>query len=637
MWSDKETDEDLLGYTVHAGLLKQVVISKQNLPVTIGLYGSWGSGKSSILKILEKQIQEEEDSKGNSIVIYFDGWSFESFDDAKMALIQGIVDKLEGNKSFKGNVKRKVKQAAKTVKDKLLSMRTLLWATKNVAVPVGLAWLTGGASIVPNLISFFRSFNSDEKRKELVDNLTGNDAESFLSEAFRTHIDAHQFSALREFREEFKKLIDATGRDRVVILIDDLDRCLPEHIIENLEAIKLFLNVDKTAFVIAADEEIVSGAIKRQYGNMINLTERKANGRDIGSDYMDKFIQIPYKIPKLSDIEVETYITLLFCKSILGEDIFQLIFKDYHKFIDEHKFEAYGWTNIKEMDGVKGNTKLEHIVSFMVHCSTLISNSLYRNPRLIKRFLNAFEIRSQLLRQSGNYTEENQFILLKLMLLEMSHPTLFTQLSEWTMKDKNGRSNNLVELEEEAKSGNIKNEKYKEWDRGDVKSLLSMDPLFSSTDLRDIYWVSRDMLVDGMGGVSLIPTRIKNLFQRMFESGSDTTIKEISNTEVKQLNTHDLRDIYELLDNKILVDTTSRVPYVIYYYLIEAGVEDAYNSFIDIFTRVGSKAPLSISNYIKKLLEHNNNDPELVSLIGQNKKLSGFVFGKKLKRSSCCL
>jgi len=51
MWSDKETTQDLLGYTVHASLLKNVVTNEKNLPITVVLYGDWGSGKSSILKI----------------------------------------------------------------------------------------------------------------------------------------------------------------------------------------------------------------------------------------------------------------------------------------------------------------------------------------------------------------------------------------------------------------------------------------------------------------------------------------------------------------------------------------------------------------------------------------------------------
>lgn len=95
MWSDKETDRDFLGYQVHADLLKNVVCNPKNLPITIGLYGDWGSGKSSVLKLIKKSIDEDDRIKDKTIILYFDGWSFESFDDAKMALIQGIVDQLE--------------------------------------------------------------------------------------------------------------------------------------------------------------------------------------------------------------------------------------------------------------------------------------------------------------------------------------------------------------------------------------------------------------------------------------------------------------------------------------------------------------------------------------------------------------
>lgn len=54
MWSDKETTEDLLGYTVHASLLKSVVTNDKNLPITVGLYGDWGSGKQVSSKFLKK-------------------------------------------------------------------------------------------------------------------------------------------------------------------------------------------------------------------------------------------------------------------------------------------------------------------------------------------------------------------------------------------------------------------------------------------------------------------------------------------------------------------------------------------------------------------------------------------------------
>ena len=62
MWSDIETDKDLLGFSIHANLIKEIVTNEKNLPITIGLYGDWGSGKSSVLKILEKQLKEDKDA-----------------------------------------------------------------------------------------------------------------------------------------------------------------------------------------------------------------------------------------------------------------------------------------------------------------------------------------------------------------------------------------------------------------------------------------------------------------------------------------------------------------------------------------------------------------------------------------------
>ena len=329
MWSDIETPKDLLGYSIHASLLKDVVTNPKNLPITVGLYGDWGSGKSSILKILQNQLEEDD----NTVVIYFDGWAFESFDDAKMALIQGIVDALESNEKFLAKVKDEAKGALDAVteafaklKKSINWMRMLKFTTK-AAIPVASAVMTGGASIIPTLISAFQ-----ENKEHLANLLTGDKAEEFLQNAINLEDNEKKYKAVREFRTDFETLINKSKQGRIVILIDDLDRCLPRHIIDNLEAIKLFLNVPKTAFVIAADQYIVSNAIKSEYKTLIEASKEDMAHDNLGEAYMEKFIQLPYTLPKLSPKEVETYVTLLFCQSALEENDFLKVQNDFASF-----------------------------------------------------------------------------------------------------------------------------------------------------------------------------------------------------------------------------------------------------------------------------------------------------------------
>ena len=624
MWSDKETTQDLLGYTVHASLLKKVVTNEKNLPITVGLYGDWGSGKSSILKILEEQLKSDEDT----VVVYFDGWSFESFDDAKMALIQGIVDALEKDERFLAKVKDNVDGAYDALKNAFVKlrksinwMRVLKFSVKTV-VPIATATATGGTSlIIPLLLDAFKDYKGD-----LADLLTGEKAEQFLRDAVNTEEEEKKYEAVREFRKDFEDLIIKSKQGKIVVLIDDLDRCLPRHIIENLEAIKLFLDVPKTAFVVAADNFIVSNAIKSEYKDIIAAAG--AGGRSIGDAYMEKFIQLPYKIPALSPKEVETYVTLLFCQSFLEKKAFEKVQEDFAKFTIENKFDIYGWSNIRKAlknDSIPDN--LGEMIGFVAHFSIIIGNALKWNPRLIKRFLNAYEIRSSLLAQSKITDSKSRFALLKLMLIEQKHIDQFKQLNAWVMGSK-GVPKELKEIEAYADDQKKDISQYQDWNNQELLKLISAEPKFSEVDMKELFWVSRDNLVDEMSGLSLISTRVKTVFNNAYNAASDNIREDAVKNEVKGMAANELEEFYDLLDSKLLMAADDKNAYSVYYFCIMNDAERAYQRLLEVLPRINiASISFALGNKFKDILAKYGDDKKLKEMLKVNTKLMRAIEG----------
>jgi predicted KAP-like P-loop ATPase len=286
MWRDSETELDYLDFDYLIETISDIIRNDDLLPSTIGVYGDWGSGKSSLINMSITSMKDDE----NIVSIYFNGWLFEDYEDAKTALLGSILDTIEEKRTLDETARDCIKGLYKSI-DKMKLVKNA------IVLGVG-AFLSSGTNIVADLaISTVL-----DKIPTLKDGIFKEDImETIKSELTNKELREN----ISTFREDFDKLLQRANIDRLVVFIDELDRCSPDTILETLEAIRLFLYVGRTVFIIGADERHISYAVQTKF------KEIEGTGIDIGKEYLEKIIQYPVRIPRLSTREVELYISSL--------------------------------------------------------------------------------------------------------------------------------------------------------------------------------------------------------------------------------------------------------------------------------------------------------------------------------------
>jgi len=540
MWADNEADLDLLGFDFLVDALVVALTEPRLLPLTVGVLGDWGSGKSSLMQLAATELVAIERKPGSTdgpdvppspyLTIHFSPWQYEDHQDVKVALMTTVLDALE----------TRMPEASAEIGRLRTFVRGLKrWVRRTGTGRIGTAV---APTVVPMLVQGVAP-GIEPEAATLVAGLTGaaaSEVAPLLAEppaaAATPEPEREPLEDIKEFRKEFGELV---GRlpdgDAVIVFIDDLDRCLPETVVDTFEAIRLFLNTPKTAYVLALNQNVVESAIDSRYPDIT-----KADGAGLGRDYLEKMLQLKVVIPPLSAPEAETYVNLLFAELRLPEEQFaQVLDKTNTNRAASGLSVGFNLGIAGELLGDDLPTSLSDDLAWAADITPVLGSSLRGNPRQLKRFLNNLLLKHR--SAARRKIDLKLPILAKLMVLEDQFNTDFQKLFDWEMAT-GGQCPELADAEDFARAAavsavassdveaveDVRSESgarvpkkrattskpeqepvasaARTWaEKTHIGAWLRVEPSLKNVDLRPYFTYSRDKLSFGISGSRLAP------------------------------------------------------------------------------------------------------------------------------------
>lgn len=352
--------EDKFGFALFADKLKDLILETERLPFCVGIFGAWGSGKTSFMNMLQGLINEHAKGQANDKIktIWFNPWKYDKKEDLWNALIQTILNAIIEEQSVGPEIKEKAKKLA--------------LATTWLALKKTISAVSAGMISEENLDKIVEAFNDKDEK-------------------YYRHIN--------QFEKDFADVVkDYTNDGKLIIFIDDLDRCLPENAITVLESLKLFIGDAHCIFILGMDHAIVEAGIKTRYGKDAPIA---------GRDYLDKIIQVPFFLPPVPYEKLKASLQVDESSKALTDDIWNVIHL-----------------------GMGGNPRK----------TRRFVNSFY----LLQRFLNhpdqILQRRMQEGVVSGLTTAVQNMYLAKILVFQMSFPDFYQHLQlypgDWEYLDK---------------------------------------------------------------------------------------------------------------------------------------------------------------------------------------------------------
>jgi formylglycine-generating enzyme required for sulfatase activity len=315
--TDYWTTEDNLHFSDFRPALFNILTQAQT-PLTVGVFGPWGSGKTSLLRMLKEDVEKKRSPSLRAV--WFTAWKYDRHDALWRAFILRVLDALYPRESGDAPWEERERIPVDKLNEKQTKQveyldrlsrslyRPVTWEEKGGWT---MAWDEAGKELA-KLPAFLLLLAAGNEKVADKLGITPDMAKLLQREVQAQRLD--QLASMEQFEATFKDaLAEILGPEgRLVVFVDDLDRCLPEKAIEVLEAIKLFLEVPGTAFVLGMDRAVIERGIEARYGECFRREDNERAEFPIsGASYLQKIVQIPFHLPPLAVDDVGTYIAAL--------------------------------------------------------------------------------------------------------------------------------------------------------------------------------------------------------------------------------------------------------------------------------------------------------------------------------------
>ena len=373
-----DTAKEPLGLIPYADALTDFIKSCET-PLTVGIQGDWGIGKTSLLNLVRHRLGAKD--KREYPTIYFNTWQYAQLDGERHLTV-----------ALLGDLVRRIGELDTAPETSREQARSLLRKVGRMAA-------SAGSQMLESKVGF-----SIEKAVE-----DGDDGDG-LPDVLRS------LQLVVEYKAEFERLVRSllAGKEagsRLVVMIDDLDRIRPARALDLLASVKNFLDVPGCVFLLAVDYEVIQRGVAETMG----VAEQRRHGKS----YFDKIIQVPFNMP------VASYNVRGYVMALLGWDWVQLDKQHGRYEKAEHVDDALLFLNQRTMSWEVGRD-LENLTLLTVG----------RNPRAIKRAANYFALlkrvfdanggQNEAKKRGGSWQEQTLRLLYGMACFQLAYPELFT-------------------------------------------------------------------------------------------------------------------------------------------------------------------------------------------------------------------